>query len=945
MSTETRPTGLVTFLFTDVEGSTQLWSRDPDAMSRALEAHDRALSAAFENHAGYVFSKAGDGFAVAFFSPRDAVLAAIDGQRAVAAAGPASTPLRVRMALHAGTAEERGGDYYGPPLNRCARLLEVTNGGQVVCSGVVASMLEPDLPDGVTLVDIGEHRLRDLPGTEHIFDISHPDLGEPNHRLRGSAGRHNLPVALTAFIGRVEETARVLDLLGTNKLLTLTGVGGVGKTRLAIEATRQVLGGYSGEVWYVDLTPIGDPSGVSEVIAKTLSVLERPPDPITETVLEHLERRATLLLLDNVEHVVDGVAKFVDLALARVPHLQILATSREALSVPGETVYVVSPLDSGDGAADGGPTDAEALFIDRARAVDPGFDPGPPGAVARICEKLDHLPLAIELAAAWVRVLSPEQIADRLDDRFRLLTGGGRLASPHHQTLLATMDWSYDQLAPAEQVLLRRLSVFCGGFTLEAATEVCGFDGIEPEDVLPLLARLVETSLVDPVSESRYRLLETVREYGSRRKAESEEPGLLERRHAEFFLRSGPPGPDGVPEPGVRLEWFAYRDHEYDNFRAALSWAMASGELGLATGLAIELGNYWLNSGCCLGEGDRWLQSLVERLDRSPSPQRQRILTFAAIHASASGRYAEAEELATEVEGMAIALGDRAGLASALTIRGSVAQVIGHLDDAAGFAEAAVEISRELDDPRTPDKLLHVVMVLTLMGRYDEAASWLEEHAALVEDLGEDEGGLLQILWRGVLDYHRGDLEQAEAELRGALRSMPPVVRSGVAFARLHLAKVALARGNSERAIAVSRVVRELGSQLGDRLVEMEALILAAEASVGLGDLQEASHALDEAQGMIGRSEAGQLAGRLAGVRGASEAQRDRRAAVRWLGTSQVLYSTMGAERARPEQMRFDESVAALRGELGEASFNRLWTEATAIDREGALALVGVTGY
>ena len=936
------PTGLVTFLFTDIEGSTRLWTRDPVTMSRALEVHDRALQSAIEGHAGRVFSKSGDAFAAAFASPADAVRAAIEGQRTIGAEefGDIGT-LRVRMALHAGTADERDGDYFGPPLNRCARLLELTNGGQVVCSEAVSTLLAGNLPADVELLDLGEHRLRDFADDERIFHVSHPVLtAAASLRVRAASA---LGAPLTSFVGRRSELARVRRLVGESQLVTFTGLGGVGKTRLALEVVRELAGDSVDVVWHVDLSSVSDEEAVPDAVAKALGVLERPPEPITDTLVEHLASREALLVLDNCEHVVDAVAKFVTLARHGAPGLKIVATSREPLGVSGETIWVVAPLDLPGNATPRGASDAELLFADRARLISPDLDLDPETirAIARICRLLDGIPLAIELAAALVRVLPPDQIAERLNDRFRLLTGGSRHDATHHQTLLATMDWSHDRLAAPEQALLRRLAVFWGGFTLHAATAICAFDEIGPEWMIPLLERLVETSMVDPIDMpgSRYRLLETVREYGERKLEESGEAENLRRRHAEYFLDAGPGGPDGVPEPGTRLEWFSFRNTEYDNYRAALGWALNADELEIAARLAIQLGNYWLNSGCCVSEGDRWLHTLAGRIEQSPSPDLQRLLTFAAMQAATLGRHREAEDLAADVKAIAHELGDMAGVASALTIQASAAQVDGRLAAATRLAKEAYEISTELGDPRTPDKLLHLAEVHLLTGRYDETEARLDAHLELIQRGGAD-SGYLQEMWRGVLAYHRGDLDEAEHRLQAVLGSIPDVDRSATMYARLHLAKIDLARGN-QRAATAAGVVDGLAHQLADTIAQGDALVLQADALLEAGDLDAATEALGNGTQILRRIQSPRLAAALARVQGMARRRRDPEAAVEWLGASEALTTEMGAMRPRPEQERFQRQLDLVEADLGGPAFSRLWGRASRVDLATALALSG----
>jgi predicted ATPase/class 3 adenylate cyclase len=544
------PSGTVTFLFTDIEGSTRLWERHPEAMRTALARHDALLRQAIESRGGHVFKTVGDAFCAVFSSAPDAARASLDAQRALHAADwDAVGAVRVRMALHTGEADERGGDYFGPALNRVARLLAIGHGGQVLVSSAAEAAIHGALSAEASLRDWGSHRLKDLQEPEHVYQLCAPDLpAEEFPPLRSlQAFANNLPVQATSFIGRERDIAEIQRLLSSARLLTLNGAGGVGKTRLALQAAADLLETYGDGVWLVELAPLADPDLVPQTVAFALGVREEPGRPFTQTLADYLRNKKLLLLLDNCEHLVDACARLADTLLRSCPDLQILATSREALGVPGERTYRLPSLGLPDPARLP-PMDVLAqfesvrLFRERAQLHQPAFavTAANAPALAQVCHRLDGIPLAIELAAARVRSLPVEQIAARLDDRFRLLTGGSRTALPRQQTLRALMDWSYGLLTDGEKTLLRRVSVFSGGWTLEAAETVCAGDGVDDWEILDLLTRLVDKSLIvyeERDGEARYRLLETVRQYAQERLQESGE-------------RSAVPAPPPRPLPG-----------------------------------------------------------------------------------------------------------------------------------------------------------------------------------------------------------------------------------------------------------------------------------------------------------------------------------------------------------------------------------------------------------
>ncbi len=541
------PTGTVTFLFTDIEGSTQLWEQHPTAMQAALAQHDAILRQAIEANGGYVFKTVGDAFCAAFPTAPEALNAALETQRALNKTSEVLEtsevwPLRVRVGLHTGAAEERDHDYFGPTLNRVARMFSAGHGGQTILSLATYELVRDHLPSGAALRDLGEHRLKDLTRPEHIFQLLAPDLPADFPPLKTlDAWPNNLPVQLTSFVGREKEMAEIKQQLaplvpsgrggggeGRVRLLTLTGPGGTGKTRLSLQTAADLLDAFANGVWLVELAPLADPALVPQTVATALGVREQQGRPVQATLTDYLREKKLLLILDNCEHLVEACASLADALLHACPGLKILASSREALGIAGEAPYRVPSLAIPD------PRhlppletltqyEAVRLFIERATTALPAFtvtnDNAP--ALAQICHRLDGIPLALELAAARVKLLRVEQIAARLDDRFRLLTGGSRTALPRQQTLRALIDWSYDLLSEPERALLQRLAVFAGGWTLEAAEAVCSEQKavgsgqkaedktlpsafrilpsafrILPSDVLDLLSRLVDKSVM-----------------------------------------------------------------------------------------------------------------------------------------------------------------------------------------------------------------------------------------------------------------------------------------------------------------------------------------------------------------------------------------------------------------------------------------------------------------
>ena len=521
--------GTVSFLFTDIEGSTQLWDSVPDAMRPALERHDEIFRSCIGACDGYVFSIGGDGFGAAFARAADALTVAVAMQEALAAEPwPDGAVVRVRMGVHTGEVSERDGNYFGTAVNRAARLMAVAHGGQVVCSQASATLAG----DAVSLRSLGEHRLRDLAAAEQIFQVgegSFPPLRSVD------AVPTNLPTVRTELIGRTDDVTSLMELVERERLVTLTGVGGVGKTRLALGVAAAIAAGFTDGCWLVELSPVAD----GDEVVKTVAAAMRAPTTTTDALVDYLADRRVLIVLDNCEHVLDAAADLADAILADAADVHVLVTSREPLGLDGEQVRRVQSLALPDAEATADVASASAavrLFAERAAAVSEGFavDAGNVDAVVEICRHLDGIPLAIELAAARVRAMAPAEIARRLDERFRLLAGGSRRSQERHRTLLATVAWSHDLLTDEERTTFRRLAVFPASFDLTAAEAVAGDGDI---DAVDCVLRLVDRSLVvyEP-AEDRYRLLETLRQFGADRLAEAGETEATRERHARYFL-------------------------------------------------------------------------------------------------------------------------------------------------------------------------------------------------------------------------------------------------------------------------------------------------------------------------------------------------------------------------------------------------------------------------
>ena len=745
------PAGTITFLLTDIEGSTRLWEAEPDAMEVALERHNRLLAEVIEGHGGVVVTSRGEGDSLfaAFPSAASAVEAAGVGQlRLNGEAWPAGAALRVRMGLHTGEAHVQEGDYVEhAPINRCARVKAAAHGGQVLLTKTTHDLVDGRLGSGFGLKRLGKFRLRDLAEPELIFQLTHADLPADFPPPVAAAERAgNLPLQVSSFIGRARELEQTAAALGQARVVTLTGPGGVGKTRLALQAAAHAAPRFGDGAWLCELAPIRDPAGVDDAVAAVFSLAARAGQGTRETLVEFLRSKELLLVLDNCEHLLEAAAALADNLARSSERLVILATSREALGIDAERLVPVPPLGlPGPGADLAAITDAEAvrLFVDRAAAVKPGFEvtAGNAAAVAAVVRRLDGIALGVELAAARVPAMTPAELARRLSRSFAVLAAGRRGATARHQTLRAVIDWSFGLLSGPEQALLVRLAMFAGGCTLQAAEAVCAGEGIDPAEVFELLAVLVARSLVvaeEKGLETRYRLLETIRQYGEEHLDQAGETERWRARHAGYYADLLGRVREHAHDLDQEVFWAVRLGTDQDNLLAAWSWAIGAGNVGIAFKIlagfapvevwstyplvlpgsaALELPGATEHPGyplalavSALFASIRADETGAEELCRRAADANARRDTpdwgveetiCAARHSIAvtTGAFTEAARLAEQVAGIARAGGDLADASAELNFAAADHLLVGDDDRAVPLANEALALARQVGAP------------------------------------------------------------------------------------------------------------------------------------------------------------------------------------------------------------------------------------------------------
>ena len=779
----------LTFLFTDIEGSTAMLQRLGGSYAEVLVGHHEIIRSGLAAHHGREVDTQGDAFFAVFAAPSACVAAAVEMQRALSAhRWPADYPVRVRMGIHSGEAAQTPVGLVGLEVHRAARIAAVAHGGQIVLSAAAAALLSDSLPAGASVRDLGLHRLKDLGRPERLFQLDAdglPTAFPPLTSLDNPKLRNNLPAQASSFIGRDAQLAEVHRLLDGSRLVTLTGAGGAGKTRLGLQAAAGLADGSGDGVWFVDLAPLQDGDLAAAATASVLGIREDPGRPITETLVDAVGDRRLLVLLDNCEHLIDACAKLADALLRGCPNIVLLTTSREPLGIDGEQVYrvpsMVTPAE-GDGVDVIRSAEAVRLFADRARQQGArlSWDPEAAEVAGRICRRLDGIPLAIELAAARLRVMPVAELDARLDQRFSILTGGSRAALPRQQTLLAMVDWSWELLTPGERHVLAGLSVFAGGFDLAAAEAVAGGEIVPAVEVLGYLAALVDKSLVhfdagigDGTGDGpvRYRLLETVRQYATRRlqghdRAAADEVAAAHRDHYLALARAAAPRLVARDQP----EWLDRLELELDNLRAAIAFSLRRADATAGIGLAASLRIFWKARGHA-SEGAEALRALLDL----PGAQGATVLRGTALASAAylleqTGGYATAAEYCDEALAIARSADDDWLAADAAAIRAFVLVRRGQQAAALPLIAQTLGLARRLGDPHLTARLLSArSYAVDLEGDHEAAAADAAESLQLFRRAGDrrEVGTMLGNL--GYAEMSLGELQRGRGHLRESL--------------------------------------------------------------------------------------------------------------------------------------------------------------------------------
>jgi predicted ATPase/class 3 adenylate cyclase len=911
------PSGTVTFLFTDIEGSTGLWEQHPEQARTAMTRHDEIVNDVVGRYDGILVRPRGEGDSrfVVFRRATNAVAGAAALQEALhAEQWPAQAPLRVRMALHTGEADLRDGDYYGTAVNRCARLRSAAHGGQTLLSGVTYDLVRDELPAGVELRDLGEHNLKDLQRPEHIYQLNIANVPSDFPALKTlNSLPNNLPSQRSLLVGRDKELAviRTLLLKGEVGLLTLTGPGGIGKTRLSLQVAADLIEQFEDGVFFVPLDTVNDSHLVASIIAQTFGVREGEGRPLIESLKDYFASKRMLLVLDNFEQALAAAPVVAEIVSAS-PNIKVLVTSRSRLHIAGEHEFMVPPLSLPE---PGQPPDlasltqfgAVRLFIERAVAIKPDFEVTNENAaaVAEICARLDGLPLAIELAASRVKILPPKAMLGRLQNRLKLLTSGERDLPSRQQTLRGAIDWSYNLLSEEEQMLFRRLSIFTGGCSLNALESLCR-QGLNI-DALDGLESLVDKSLLQQEEqdngEPRFRMLETIREYAMERLGESGEEEEVAREHASIYVALAEDAEPRLHQP-EQLECFKLLETEHDNLRGALSWSLKGGDVETALRLCTSLWHFWWVRGH-LTEGRKWLEATLElaAAKGNKSSEHVKALYALALICRSLRDGASMIRYANESAALALEINDRVGLAWALSVQAVGLGVLmqGAAVEARSKAEEALKMLREgsYGGWDLANALMRYAVILTGQDELTLGRATMEEALALFRQIGDRWGTSQALNTMGDMARMRGDYDQANTLYTESLHLYRKLgVKRDVPASLHNLGLVALATGDTLKAKGFFKESLTLHQELGNKHGTAQCLV---------------------------------------GLAGVAAAMQQPVRAARLLGVSTGLREVLGDTRRPAERATYDRYAAEARTQLDEENWRAALDEGQAMSLEEAV--------
>lgn len=965
---KTIPSGNVTFLFTDIEASTKLAQDFPNTLQAALEKHHAIMQKAIESNNGFVFEIVGDAFCCTFENASDTVKAAVDAHLELAKVKWSDAVIKVRMGIHSGNAEWNGKRYMGYiTLAKSARVMSTAYGGQILISNDAYELVKDKFTvsnqlasrsgeignerftNDISFRDLGERRLKDVIQPIRLFQIISHKLRQDFPPLNTLDVRpNNLPVQLTSFIGREEEMKNVKSLLKQTHLLTLTGSGGSGKTRLALQVAADVIDDFISGVWLVDLASLFEPTLLQQAIIKVFGLMEGPKRPLEEILYNYLRGKEILIILDNCEHLIEACSKLTEKLLNNCPKLKIIATSREALRCEGEQTHRVLSLEIPDPKDKNSPEklsqyEAVRLFIERALSVDSTFrvnnDNAP--ALAQICYQLDGIPLAIELAAARTKVLSIEKICERLSNRFNLLTGGKRTSLPRQQTLRALIDWSYDLLSEKEKILWRRLSVFAGGWTLEAVEEVCSDEKMEKEEVLELLHQLTEKSIIVFEKEKeRYRILKTLKQYGEVKLREANEVEEILSRHLYYFMEFSETVEPKLEGSEIQI-WLEKLEEDHGNFQSAIEWSIRSGDREEGARLAGSLGYFWKVRGH-YSTGRRLLESILDNAQGVGRISRAKTLYSLGSIVTLLGEYERARKILEESLALSREMGEKRGIAYALNSLGNAAADLGNYEQAQKFYEESLILRREMRDKRgIAFSLNNLGNVAYNQGNYEQAENFFEESLVLSREMGEKRGIAIFLSNLGNVAHFRGNHEQAQKFIEESLAlSRDMGEKTGIAESLNTLGDFAYNQGYYEQAKKFYEESLTLRLEMGEKIGIADSLNNLGTIAYRQENYGQAMIFFEESLTLrreIGDKSA--IAVCVIGFAGVLLAGNHLYRAVMLLGAVEATLKFIGKVLDRDDQKFQEQIINRLHEKLSKEEFSKYWEEGKQLTLEQAAGL------